>query len=261
MIIESRNYEIKYPKAIREDKRKLVLDWLLEFRFSSFEVLSKRIDSTVANSNRFFNQLIDEGVIQVFKNIHTNNARFVMLARPGVTLLESMGRDVGSATTRVANLGRYTQVLHDLCVQHAVLEKIQSGLNGFYFDRVVWDRNINVDVNQDFDRPDAILYSGDDLSLALEYERWRKDSKRVYQSFIQHKASIERGFYSGVAFLFDKESDKKYYQKLFSEYAWPEYRRNKKTGKMYQSGTGVSVDKVSKIRKFYIFEHFPVAKI
>ena len=52
---ETRNLDLKYPRAVKDDKTRLVLDWLLEFRFSSIELLSKRIGQTAMNANRFFN--------------------------------------------------------------------------------------------------------------------------------------------------------------------------------------------------------------
>ena len=45
MLIEKRDTSLKYPKAIKEEKTRLVLDWLLEFRFSSIDLLAKRIGS------------------------------------------------------------------------------------------------------------------------------------------------------------------------------------------------------------------------
>ncbi len=39
MRIERRDPTLKYPRAVREEKRRLVLDWLLEFQFSSVDLL------------------------------------------------------------------------------------------------------------------------------------------------------------------------------------------------------------------------------
>ena len=36
MRIVHRDLSLKYPRAICRDKQQIVLDWLLEFRFSSF---------------------------------------------------------------------------------------------------------------------------------------------------------------------------------------------------------------------------------
>src|SRR5690606_20062500 len=54
MIVESRNPDLKYPRHVREEKVMLVLDWLLEFRFSSIPILAARLGQTAVNANRFF---------------------------------------------------------------------------------------------------------------------------------------------------------------------------------------------------------------
>lgn len=43
MRIEHRDLTLTYPRAIRDDKRRLVLDWLLEFPCSSIERLAWRL--------------------------------------------------------------------------------------------------------------------------------------------------------------------------------------------------------------------------
>ena len=57
MRIEHRDPTLKYPRAIREDKRRLVLDWLLEFQFSSVEFLAQRLGLTYHGSYKFFRSL------------------------------------------------------------------------------------------------------------------------------------------------------------------------------------------------------------
>ena len=42
MRIEQRDWTLTYTRAIRDDKRRLVLNWLLEFQFSSVELLARR---------------------------------------------------------------------------------------------------------------------------------------------------------------------------------------------------------------------------
>ena len=58
MRIERRDPTLKYPRAVREDKRRLVLDWLLEFQFSSVELLAQRLGLTYRSSYKFFRALI-----------------------------------------------------------------------------------------------------------------------------------------------------------------------------------------------------------
>ena len=48
MRIEHRDPALTYTRAIREDKRQLVLDWLLEFQFSSVELLARRLGTVLS---------------------------------------------------------------------------------------------------------------------------------------------------------------------------------------------------------------------
>ena len=47
MRIVHRDPSLKYPRAIYREKQQLVLDWLLEFRFSSFALLAQRLGLTL----------------------------------------------------------------------------------------------------------------------------------------------------------------------------------------------------------------------
>ncbi len=85
MRIERRDPTLTYPRAIREDKRRLVLDWLLEFQFSSVELLAQRLGLTSHSSYKFFRALLDDQLIQHVKSVHTHQGRGRPVAgrRPG----------------------------------------------------------------------------------------------------------------------------------------------------------------------------------
>lgn len=250
MLIEQRDTSLRYPRAIKDEKTRLVLDWLLEFRFSSIDLLSKRIGSNSVNSNRFFNSLIKDGVIQSFKNVHTKNERYVMLTRAGLSYLEVAGRDIAKATTRVQHLGRYSHIIHDMAVQYAVLNRLDQ------FEEVIWDRHIDLPDHQE--KPDAILKSPRGYWVALEYERWRKDTKRIYISFMNHANALSEKLYAGVFYLFDRDADFKHYQKLFNEDEWPRYKRERKSGRIKQLESPYKPDDVKNLRKCFVFLHEPV---
>lgn len=250
MIIENRDSSLKYPRAIKDEKVRLVLDWLLEFRFSSIEFLANRIGQSSVNANRFFNGLLKDGLIQAFKNVHTKNERYVMLTMAGISYLEVLGRDVSKGTTRVQHLGRYSHIVHDMAVQGAVLSRLDQ------YEEVVWDRHISLPDSQD--KPDAIMRSQKGYWVALEYERWRKDTKRIYITFINHVRALREKHYSGVFFVFDSEADMKHYQKLFSAVEWPVYKRQSKSGRIITTDTVLRPDEVTNLRKCFVFLHEPV---
>ena len=253
MIYEERNKELKYPRAIKDEKTRLVLDWLLEFRFSSIEVLSARIGQIPSNANRFFNSLLNDKIIQSFKNAHTKNYRFFMLASAGVGYLEAEGRNIEKAVTKVATLGRYSHIIHDLSVQYIVLNRMQS------WEEVVWDKNINF--GDDSDRPDVLLkyHKGEKTFWsAIEYERWRKDSKRIFLTFYNHVKNIQNKRYVGVTYLFQQEADAAHYQKLFKTEDWPIYERSGVSGKIRKTGDIFNPDNIENIRKRFVFKYEPV---
>lgn len=253
MIIEHRDPALNYPRAIKDEKTRLILDWLLEFRFSSIDILAARIGQTPTNANRFFNGLLNDGVIQSFKNVHTKNQRYVMIASAGVSYLEALGRDVSNAVTRVANIGRYSQIIHDLSVQAVVLPRLTS------YQEVIWDRHITFATQHD--RPDAILRaekSGSDFWSAIEFERWRKDKKRIFMSFINHAKHFEKKHYAGVYYVFQTEADCSYYKKLFEEKEWPQYERKSKSGQIKSLESNFIPDTVTNLRKRYVFRCEPV---
>lgn len=250
MLVTERDSSLTYNQAKKQEKIQIVLDWLLEFRFSSIDLLARRIGSTAINSNRFFNAMIGDGLIQKFANVHTNNERYVMLTAAGLSYLEVAGRDISRATTRVAHLGRYSKIMHDLAVQQAVLNRLHL------VDEVVWDRNIIL--KGVTENPDALLHhKGNDYWMAIEYERWRKDTKRIFMSFYNHSIAIKNRHYQGVFFIFDKEVDLRHYLKIFENTTWPRYER-KKTGHIQPLKESFSPDAIPNLRKCFKFVHEPV---
>lgn len=252
MIVYHRNPEVKYPRAMKVEKTQLVLDWLLEFRFSSYEILAERLGITVNGGRRFFDSLVDDGLIHEFKNVHTMHQQFVMLGAAGVAWLEAWGRDVSKAATRVQSLGRSAQIVHDLSVQRAVL-----GLLDKYVE-VIWDRNIIFEDEDEYDRPDALLRSPKGHWVALEFERWRKEKARIYSGFIASAKAIKSQRYAGVIYIFSQQADQAKYQSLFNEAVWPIYRKEK-TGRFKPIDQSFDPDSIGGLRQCFRFEVAAIA--
>lgn len=247
MKIENRDNSLTYNFAIKRDKTKLVLDWLHEFRFSSIDIIAKRIGAVKTNyTSRFIKLLIDEGLIRTFTNVHTSNCRYVMLTAEGVSYLESLGRDVSRANTRVQQLGHYSKILHDIGIQEAVLERLEG------YDEVIWDKNIQLDGFKLNEHPDALMHSTRGFWVALEYERWRKEQRRIYISFMNHVRALTEKKYNGVYFIFNKEVDRDYYQKLFDQAEWPRFKREE-SGRIKSLSTTFKPDEVQNLRRCFVF--------
>ena len=247
MRIEHRDLTLKYPRAIREEKLRLVLDWLLEFQFSSVDLLAQRLGLTYQSSYKFFRALLDDQIIQHVKNVHTHQARYLMLTKAGVDLLQVAGRDVAHAHTQPSRLNRYSHIMHDLAAQRAVLKRLDL------YDEVIWDKHITAP--DQYEKPDALMHSPKNYWVALDYERWRKEDKRIYLSFMNHARALIKRHYSGVYYLFDREPDRVYYQTLFAAQAWPEYHYNRKTGNITPAGTHFQPDTIERLRDCFLFIH------
>ena len=249
MRIEHRDPSLTYPRAVREEKRRLVLDWLLEFQFSSVEILARRLGLTSHSSYKFFRSLLNDEFIQPFKSVHTHQARYLMLTKTGVDVLKAAGRDVAHAHTQPSRLNRYAHLMHDLAVQHAVLTRLA------HYDEVISDKHITIP--EQYEKPDALLHSPKNYWVALDYERWRKEDKRIYLSFMNHARALIKRHYSGVNYLFDREADLVHYQTLFAAQEWPEHQYNRTTGKITPAGTHFNPDTIEHLRDCFLFLHEP----
>lgn len=249
MRIESLDRTLTYPRAIHKQKRRLVLDWLLEFRFSSFDLLAYRLGTTARKSYDFFRLLLAQQLIQEVKSVATTDVRLLLLTRTGVDYLQVAGRDVSTALTRGYRLHRYAQVVHDLDVQTSMLKRLDL------YDEVIWDQHIRIPDH--ITRPDALAHTPKGSWVAFEYERWRKADKRIYLSFRNHTQALLKGHYHLVYFLFDQQHDCHHYQQLFAADEWPEYRYHHQSGKLLRTANTFKPDSITNLRKCFRFLHEP----
>ena len=245
MHIEHRDPTLTYSHAVREEKTLLVLDWLLEFRWSSFELLATRLGMRSKTSYKFFRALVEEGLIQIFKSVPANIARCFLLTRRGATQLQDAGRDISHAHTSLAGVTHDATIGHDLDVQAAVLRRQHQ------YDAVIWKPHISLP--EPFEKPDVLLRSPQGAWVALDYERQRKDDSRIYIAFRNHAEAIMNQHYRGVHLLFDRPADLERYRTLFDAEAWPEYDFNRKKGKITALTTTFKPDTVPNLRQCFVF--------
>ena len=249
MRIVHRTRALNYPRAIYREKQQLVLDWLLEFRFSSFALLAQRLGLTCQSSYKFFRSLRDNGLVQRFTHDHYNHEQYYMLTRAGAVFLHEAGRDSANACTAPSRLIRYSYIMHDLAVQQAAIRRLDN------YTELISDHHIVIP--EPFHRPDMLMRNPKNFWLAFEYERSRKQTKRIFISFNNHAKAIINKHYHGTYFLFARESDRAYYQKLFDSTEWPEYKVNRQTGKIFRLYETFQPDTVTNLRKCFRFIHEP----
>lgn len=258
MKINFRDSSLRYPMAIRDDKTLIVLDWLLEFRFSNYEILASRIDQSSANANRFFKRLADNQLIKPFKSVYASGRKFVMLDSNGVGFLESRGRSTQIAITRESRVGNYSNLMHDLAIQHIVLEAINEfRLKSVNYTDVIWDRHIK-SLPHDV-RPDALLKTSNGQLICFEVERYRKDRRKIYFKYRLHAENILNGKYKGVFYFFLNESDKIFYESLCNAPEWPFItKKEKDRGKLIRKSNDFIPEQLApKLHKCFSFIHSP----
>jgi hypothetical protein len=243
-----RDPELKYPVAIKKEKTTIVLSWLVEFRFSTIEIMAARIGQTSQQGVRFFNSLISDGFIRQFKNSMIPTRLFMLTPKGGEMISMLLSREV-NVHTRVSTYGRSTKLAHDLAVQKMALKFI-SGIDG-----IVWDNNIVGELDiPPHTRPDALMHSRNNFWWALELERTRKAKARIFFAYYNHIQNMRDGHYKGVRYIFNNEAVCKYYQGVFNEPVWPMYSRNPKTGRLVQVRNNFDTQSLAGIAKTFIFE-------
>ncbi|MDQ3234065.1 MAG: hypothetical protein M3Q07_19835 [Pseudobdellovibrionaceae bacterium] len=246
MLVEMRNPELKYPRAIRAEKVRIVLLWLAEFRFSTLEILSKRLGLELSTSRSFFLDLIRENVLDIFENPHTRGVRYVMIGAAGREIL-SARYGVSNVRCKAGSLATYTSIIHDLAIQELVLAKIGD------FSEVIWDQNIAEHCGK---RPDALVKYPKGYWLALEFERVRKNKPRIYTEFQSHVEAIRKGLYAGIYYVFFDPKLKGLYKAHFDEVQWPTYVHDRKQAKFRLSDEREILAGDDVIRKCFIFTDY-----
>ena len=249
MRIVHRNRALKYPRAICREKQQLVLDWLLEFRFSSFPLLARRLGLTCQSSYKFFRLLRKNGLVQRFTHDYYNHEKYYMLTRAGADVLHEAGRDRAKAWIFPSRLIRRPNIPHDLAVQQAAIRRLD------HYKEVISEHHITIP--EPFHRPDMLMRNHKDFWIAFEYERTRKHTKRIFISFNNHAQAIIKRHYHATYFLFARESARAYYQKLFDSTEWPEYKVNRQTGKIFRLYETFQPDTVTNLRTCFRFIHEP----
>ena len=249
MRIVHRDPSLKYPRAIYREKQQLVLDWLWEFGFSSFALLAERLGLTCQTSYKFFRLLRNNGLVQRFTHDYYNHEQYYMLTRAGADVLHEAGRDRKKAWISPSRLIRRPNMPHDLAVQQAAIPRL------VHYKELIAEHHITIP--EPFHRPDLLMLNHKDFWIAYEYERSRKQTERIFISFNNHAQAIINRHYHATYFLFARESDRAYYQTLFDSTAWPEYKVNRQTGKIFRLYETFKPDTVTNLRKCFLFIHEP----
>ncbi len=243
------------PRERRIAKRLLVLDWLLEFRVSTYALLAALLGSTPHKSSRFFRSLRTDQVIRELTTFESGGL-VVMLTRRGLDYLEAYGDSnivtrVPEAVLSPARIGSLKLVQHELGLQGVLLKRRAR------YQRLITGVHLPVDPKALRCRPDAVVspVTNPDAQIAVEYERTRKSTKDIFRLFTAHAAMIDTQTWHAVTFCFERDQHRAAYQRLFDQETCLEYDDGKR-GRLVATGRKVTPDEELRMR--FRFLHVPV---
>ena len=223
-----------------DEKRKLVLLWLAEYQYSTLSIMAEVLGVTSTSQWPFFNRLIAGGIVRRIG---------VETVRGKLFLLTPVGRELAAEFTEKAldvltepNRVTVSTVRHNLCVQWAVLARLQPGMNHTFEKHLKFADKDKV--------PDALLEHNGRLT-ALEIELSHKRTNRVYRAFYDHINAMKDKQYFNVEYVFSNVALRNNYQAKFDEKEWPIIERRK--GQLIQSERVFQPDSMAGLRDRFTF--------
>lgn len=215
MLISPRPLNLKF-KVRGQEKTKLVLLWLLEWRVSSLEILSARLGLQPTSSTRFFKMLLSRNILERIKPQKSDKRDLVILGPEGHKMLGTSGIESAAELNRVRKYTMKKTLNHDLEAQKAVLKLMDQTME------VVSDYNIKMEGK----RPDALLFRWNPKTekvhtVAVEMESTAKGSKGIYEFLNTYLELIEKMIVTEVFVFLSHEDDLKTYRRYFDREMWP----------------------------------------
>lgn len=208
-----------------KEKTVLVLEWLIEFRISTLDILSALIGhKKPKSSSRFFQNLFSKQYIVRVNSATCERRNLVVIGPAGARHIDGPHRDRSREVTRAIRIIKKEHLTHDLEVQKSCLKTVSRAVE------IVESRNTQmVGI-----RPDALVWLGSNkLPHALEYERWKKNYHDMYKVFLNYLDLFKDNRLAGVVLYFANEDDMNIYKNAFNETHWPYFEYDKKGERVY----------------------------
>lgn len=237
------------------EKKKKVLKWIHCYGFSAIELLSALLRQERHKTTRFFKQLIDEEFLVRFENENFRRTDLVRLGAEGVKFLQENFGIVITRNPRSDELARRVKLRHDYRLQCYVLNyRMHHGDPQIITTKIVRNKRTSDRV------PDALLFedcrapekwnvsglgevpeevnerrknlqhydedafwSNYEAPIAIEIETSPKAKGVLLSIFRSLSMQILRGKIKQVIFVFDDESMRQKYQKIFSLTRWSQW--------------------------------------
>ncbi len=199
------------------EKRDFVLQWLLEFHYSTAKILSRALGLQRANQSRFFVSLKKSGLVAITTSPFIYE-QIYFLSGKGKAFAHMLS-EKAEAYAMTATKILATTTIHHLSVQCAVLTR--SALTLPFDFQSEWHLDLPV-----AKRPDAVLSRGKRVE-AIEVELTQKTIPRIYLGFVMHLDNMKQRHYETVEYVFADNGLMQRYQDRFLASEWPLYTANK----------------------------------
>ena len=212
---------LKLPPREREKQKiSIIYEWLLEFHYSTRQVLLKRLGLVTHLHKPYFDSLEAKGILKQIKTFEIKSKHIYLLTTQGEKLalaVHGHKADYMAGHKRV----KYNALRHDLAVQNYVIKLLPT------HDSFIAERYIPTVELEYHKKPDACVII-DGKKRMLEIELSPKSVNRIYVAFTTHAEAISKGFYDEVIYVFPNDTLRKYYFKYFLMELWPSYVRNER---------------------------------
>jgi hypothetical protein len=242
MLIISRDQNLSNI-ARREEKTKLAVGWLLEWRVSTVEIISAVIGVEASSTHRFFEFLLENGYVQWLNHKTFKQKKLLVLGPQAASFINAHLHNQEAEITKAKRLAKKENIGHDLQVQAVALELLSQSIE------ILSEYSIEGWTKV----PDILSFSTKGKAVAMEIEKTRKSPLSIYHMFHQYLDMIDSGEISMINFVHSNEDDQKYYKKLFDQESWPVIDFDKKKRKANSKGEWKKIPANDPIRKHFGF--------
>jgi hypothetical protein len=209
--------------ARRDEKKRIVVNWLLNNQVASIETLAAVLGLAANANNRFFAELIEEGVLERLRNTRWDKRDLVILGPQAAGYIDRESSDFTADLMKARKLKNKKYLAHDVEAQKVALHYLPIAIE------IVAEHRI-VEMPK---KPDMIVFDEDGDQYAIEYESTAKSPATTYYIFHQYRDMIKKGMFVKVDFWFDDQTTLNSYKKYFDREYWPEvsYDKKKRTSK------------------------------
>ncbi len=206
--------------ARRDEKKQIVVDWVLNYQISSLEILSARLGVEPNATNRFFAKLIDEKILERIKNTRWDKRDLVILGPAAAGFIDPESSDLTADLMKARGLRNKKYLAHDVEAQKVALLYLPLAVE------IVSENNFANPAL--IKKPDMVVFDEDGDSIAIEYESTKKSPATTYYIFHQYRKMLEDKLFIKVDFYFDDVKTLNLYKNAFGKEFWPEVSFDKK---------------------------------